>query len=82
MERVRAECYAGHQGAERPLRFEKGGIWREVVEITDRWREPEDSFFRVRADDGAICLLRQTQGRDEDLWMAERASPPSAPSHL
>lgn len=55
---VRVECYAGYRGEEEPRRVEKTGVRFEVVEILDRWLDPTHRYFKVRANDGAIYLLR------------------------
>ncbi len=66
--RIRVECYAGYQGAERPVRFFLGDQCHNVVEVLDRWYEPEDNFFKVLADDGKLYVLRHTPGCNADLW--------------
>ncbi|MDX1432840.1 MAG: hypothetical protein R3286_10365 [Gammaproteobacteria bacterium] len=52
------ECYAGHRGEETPRRFRMGRRQVEIVEVLDRWLEPELSYFKVAADDGATYILR------------------------
>ena len=68
---VRVECYAGHKASERPVRFFLDGTEKRVEEIVERWRGPEDAFFRVRADDGRVYVLRHTPGEHGDLWTLE-----------
>ena len=53
------ECYAGYKGEERPMRFQLGERKHVVVEILDRWYGPDDDYFRVRADDGNLYVLRR-----------------------
>lgn len=57
-DRVRVECYAGYRGEEEPRRF----VWQEqhlqVAEILDRWLDPTHRYFKVRADEGTVYLLR------------------------
>ena len=65
---VRVECYAGYRGAERPIRFYLGDRCFEVADVVDRWYEPEDSFFKVLADDGNLYILRHTPDMNADLW--------------
>lgn len=63
--KVEVECYAGHRADERPLRFRAaGGSSREVAEMLDPWYGPEDRFFKVRADDGGVYILRHNQKTD------------------
>ena len=58
---VRVDCYAGHRGEETPRRFELGGCGREVVEVIDRWYGPDHRYFKVRADDGGVYILRHDE---------------------
>ena len=69
--RVQVECYAGHKGAERPIRFRLRENSRVVEEILHQWYGLEDTFFKIRADDGNVYILRLTPGVDEDLWTIE-----------
>jgi hypothetical protein len=66
MARLRVECYAGYKADQRPLRFFAGDQCYEVVEILDQWYGPEDTYFRVRAHDGHIYVLRHSL--DPDAW--------------
>ncbi len=56
--RVAVECYAGYKADERPQKFMIRGRAFEVVEVLDRWYDPDAIFFRVRADDGNLYILR------------------------
>jgi hypothetical protein len=69
--RLRVECHAGYKADERPLRFFLGENGYSVEEVLDRWYGPEDSFFRVRANDGNIYILRHAWGVEEDSWTLE-----------
>jgi hypothetical protein len=66
---VDVECYAGYRGYQRPTKF----VLREQVflvkEIEDQWYSPSAMYFRVRADDGNLYVLRHDQA--EDLWTLE-----------
>ncbi len=59
--RVAVECYAGYKADERPQQFTIRGRQFEVVEVLDRWYDPEAVFFRVRADDGNLYILRHDE---------------------
>ncbi len=72
--RVEVECYSGYKRDERPVRFMLKGRTFEVVEVLDRWYGPEDSYFKVRADDGNVYILRHTPGEYGDLWTLEAFS--------
>jgi hypothetical protein len=66
---VRVECYGGRKADERPVRFTLGGRTFEVAEVLDQWYGPDDSYFRVRADDGHLYILRHHEQEDE--WTLE-----------
>jgi hypothetical protein len=63
---IRVECYAGHRAEESPRRFFLGQREIRVTEIIDRWLDPDCSYFKVRADDGDIYILRYD--RSADCW--------------
>ncbi|HWZ71528.1 MAG TPA: hypothetical protein VN326_08635 [Casimicrobiaceae bacterium] len=59
------QCYAGHRGEEEPRSFDLGDRRIEVMEIIDRWLSPGDRYFKVRAYDGGVYILRHDEGADE-----------------
>ncbi len=59
------ECYAGYKADERPVRFHLGGHSYEVREVQDRWYDPGATYFKVKADDGNLYILRHSL---EDAW--------------
>ena len=61
---IRVECYAGHRAEESPRRFFLGRREVRVKEIIDRWLDPEHSYFKIRADDGGIYILRYDRAAD------------------
>ena len=65
------QCYAGYKGEQRPQRFSLAERWLEVAEILKEWREPDAVFFRVRADDGRIYVLRKSIGAATKDWSIE-----------
>ena len=67
--KVEVEAYSGHKADERPLRFRLGERWLSVEEVVDRWYDPEAVYFRVRADDGAMYILRHVEATD--VWTLE-----------
>jgi len=67
--KVRVECYAGRKADERPIRFYLDDHPYNVQEIVDQWYGPADTFFKVRADDGNVYILRC--GGVEDTWSLE-----------
>ncbi len=70
---MRVQCYSGYKGDERPVRFELHGREYVVEEILDRWYGPHATFFKLRADDGNVYILRQSvgDGEGEKTWSLE-----------
>ncbi len=64
---LRVQTYSGHRADEYPRRFQFGSRHLEVTEILDRWYAPEASWFKVRADDQGIYILKQ----HGDRWTLE-----------
>jgi len=69
--RVRVECYSGRKADERPVRFWLDERAFFVEEVLDQWYGPSDVFFKVRADDSNLYILRQSQPPSEDAWSLE-----------
>ena len=67
--KLRVECYAGMKADERPVRFQLGERDHMVDEVLDQWYGPDDVFFKVRTDDGNLCILRRNTSADE--WTLE-----------
>jgi len=67
--KVEVESYSGFKADERPLRFRLGERWLAVEEVVDQWHSPDATWFRVRAEDGSMYILRHTGGMD--LWTLE-----------
>ena len=68
---LRVECYSGHEADERPVRFELDDHIYLVEELLDQWYGPNDRFFKVRANDGHLYILRHTEFGTEDTWHLE-----------
>ena len=68
---VQVECYAGRKADERPLRFTLAGRTFEVEEVLDQWYGPDETYFRVRADDGHLYILRHHEREEDDRWTLE-----------
>jgi hypothetical protein len=56
MMKLRVECYAGVKADERPVRFQLDERDYLVEEVLDQWYGPEDTFFKVRADDRNLYI--------------------------
>ena len=67
--KVEVVCYSGYKGDERPVRFRLGGQEYFVEELLDQWYGPDDVFYKVRADDGNLYILRHNEREDE--WSLE-----------
>lgn len=55
---LRVECYAGYRGEETPRALYLGERRIEVLEVLDRWLAPEHRYFKLRAGDGGIYIVR------------------------
>jgi len=66
---LRVQCYAGRKADERPMRFQLGERDYVIEEVLDQWYSPDDTFFKVRADDGNLYILRHHASSGE--WMLE-----------
>ena len=66
---VRVQCYSGAKANERPVRFELDGREYIVEDILDRWYGPNDTFFKLLADDKNIYILRYNPATDK--WSLE-----------
>ena len=62
---IRVECYAGYRGEQEPRAFWLGERRITVVEILDRWIAPDHRYFRVKADDGHVYVLRSDEVKGE-----------------
>ena len=66
---LKVQCYAGYKADERPLRFTpqaKDARTYEVKEVLDQWYGVGYRCFKVRADDGAVYIIRHQE--QEDIW--------------
>ncbi|MFZ7112572.1 MAG: hypothetical protein ACOWYE_12890 [Desulfatiglandales bacterium] len=63
---IEVVAYSGYKANERPLYLELGGKKVGVEAVIDRWYGLEHDYFKVRADDGKVYLIRWN--RVLDLW--------------
>ena len=56
--KLRVACYAGRKADERPVRFQMGAHEYVVQEVLDQWYGPDHTFYKVRAGDGNLYILR------------------------
>ena len=66
--KLNVECYAGRKADERPVRFRLEGRQYLVEAVLDQWYGPESLFFKVRADDGNLYILRQQTSMPDGTW--------------
>jgi hypothetical protein len=78
---IHVECYSGYRADERPLRFRLGENLLEVRELEDSWYSPAARFFRVRANDENIYVLRHDEPQDTWTLDAYRAVSSRSPSN-
>ena len=71
--KVCVECYAGYKGDERPLRFRMGEQEYAVEDVLDQWYGPDDIFYKVRASDGNLYILRHSSSGEWWLESFRRA---------
>ncbi len=66
--KLSAECYSGRKADERPVRFWPGERQYHVEAVLDQWYDPESIFYKIRADDGNLYILRQETSTPERAW--------------
>jgi hypothetical protein len=66
---IGVDCYAGYKAGQRPLRFRLGDRELQVADVEDQWYSPQAVYFRVRAEDGNIYVLRHDE--ETDAWTLE-----------
>ena len=66
--KVDVECYAGRKADERPVRFRLEGKQYSVEDVLDQWYEPDSIFYKLRADDGNLYILRQRTSIPDGVW--------------
>lgn len=68
---VRVQCYAGWKADQRPVRFQLDTRDYHVEEVLDQWYGPDSTFFKIRADDGNLYVLRHLESPQSDSWTLE-----------
>lgn len=63
---VKVKTYSGYKADERPISFSIGNLNIEIINIIDRWIDPECDYFRVRGEDGKAYTM--IHNRDRDAW--------------
>lgn len=67
---IRVETHLGPNEEAEPGIFHLGSRQIEVLEVLDRWLAVSHHYFKVRAGDGALYILRNDlpSGRWEMTW--------------
>ncbi len=65
---IKVTCYSGRKGDEKPVRFCLDHRPYRVEELLDQWYGPDDVFYKVRADDGNLYILRQQTSSPDGPW--------------
>lgn len=63
-------CYSGYKSDERPVKFTLRNRTLMVEQIIDRWYGPNNSYYKILADDKKIYLIKQD--REDGLWTVEK----------
>ena len=66
--KLSVECYSGRKADERPTRFWLEEKKYRVEAVLDQWYDPEHIFYKVRADDGNLYILRQQTSTPNGGW--------------
>ena len=69
--KLEVDCYSGRKADERPVRFRLDGHEYLVEELVDQWYGLSDSYFKVKADDGNLYILRRETSTPEGSWYLE-----------
>jgi hypothetical protein len=62
------ECYSGRRADERPVHFWLDEKLYLVEALLDQWDVPEHIFYKLRADDGNLYILRQQTSTPKAQW--------------
>lgn len=65
---LQVQCYAARKADERPVRFQLNDREYLVEEVVDQWYGPEHVFFKLRASDGNLYILRHQTSAPDGGW--------------
>ena len=65
---LQVECYSGHKGDQRPVQFRAEQHEYRVDEVLDQWYAPDHSFYKLRAEDGNVYILRHQTSKPDGEW--------------
>jgi hypothetical protein len=72
---IHVECYSGYRGETEPRAFLLGERRLAVVEVIDRWLSLDHRYFKVKADDGDVDILRHAEDSGEWTLRAYSRAP-------
>jgi len=75
--KVRVSAYSGYKANERPTSFVLGDHSYQVEEILDQWYGPDAIYFKVRANDRNVYILKYDSVAEE--WSLESFRQAPAP---
>lgn len=58
--RVRVKSYEGYKAAERPVEFQLEDQVFGVQAILDQWFGTDATYFKLKADDGNVYILKHS----------------------
>jgi hypothetical protein len=62
---IEVSCYSGYRYGERPVSFKLLERTFVVQEIIDQWYGEDYLYFKIRADDQRIYVLKYDQAKDQ-----------------
>ncbi len=66
--KLEVECHSGRKRDERPVRFRLEDKLYLVETVLDQWYDLNSIYYKVRADDGNLYILRQRTTTPEGTW--------------
>ena len=66
---LKVECYTSSKLNERPVAFSLSNSHYKVEEIIDRWYGEGSRYFKIKADDENIYLLKYDERMDRWEWV-------------
>ena len=66
--KVKVRSYEGYKASERPVEFALGEQIHSVQAVLDQWYEPDYTYFKVKASDGNVYILKHSS---DDEWTLE-----------
>ena len=66
---LKVECYTSSKLNERPVAFSISNCRYKIEEIIDRWYGEGSRYFKIKADDDNIYLLKYDERMDRWEWV-------------